>query len=209
MCNFVRKYQISARNLLSALDGCAYVASVDHTVIDCGGTDWERFAAENGGDVGVAREAIAGASIWTFIGGGKTQDFYKKCMNRLDCHEQRTLSFLFRCDSPSLRREMRMSISTVCAENRLAGYLFHSQLMSETERPRVTLMDREVMLKTWRAGSKFPILEVCSLCLQVLMKIPAGGDLWCEAEEYYRRGGTDAVRISHGLCPGCALKWQQ
>ncbi|WP_147361488.1 hypothetical protein [Dichotomicrobium thermohalophilum] len=100
-----------------------------------------------------------------------------------------------------------MSISSICRDGVLIGYLFHSQLIAETERPRVTLMDRDALLRSYRAQASLPTLQVCSLCLKVLMENADGG-LWCEPEEYYRRGGTDAVRLSHGLCPVCAQTWR-
>jgi len=207
MHNVMSPVQMSPANLLNALSGCAYIVSVDHTVIDCGGTAWERFAAENAGVPGLARKGVRGADLWSFIRGAETQDFYKKCMERLDCAGERAVSFTFRCDSPTVRRETLMTISSICRESRLLGYLFHAQTIAETERPRVTLMDRDAMLRAYRAESALPTLQVCSLCLRVLTETPEG-EHWCEAEEYYRRGGTDAVRLSHGLCPVCAEKWR-
>lgn len=200
-------FLISPSSLLCALEGCAYIASVDCRIIDCGGTDWERFAAANDGGPEVARERVRGKEIWDFIVGRETQAFYRECMDRLDCADQRAVSFTFRCDSPSFRREMRMSISSICRDGGLIGYLFHSQLIAETERPRVTLMDRNAMLRAFRANGDWPTLQVCSLCLNVRMETPEG-DIWCEADQYYRRGGTDQVRLSHGLCPLCAAKWR-
>ena len=199
--------QVSPSSLLGALDGCAYLTSTDCRVIDCGGTDWERFAAENEGGPAMARERVLGTQIWSFIHGPETQAFYRKCLNRLDCRERRAVSFTYRCDSPTFRREMRMSISSICRDGGLIGYLFHSQLMAETERPRITLMDRDALLRSYRAQAGLPTLQVCSLCLKVVMESAEGG-FWCEAEEYYRRGGTDEVRLSHGLCPVCAEKWR-
>jgi hypothetical protein len=28
-------------------------------------------------------------------------------------------------------------------------------------------------------------------------------DEWIEPQEYYRRGGAEVVRLSHGFCPEC------
>lgn len=199
--------RLSAKQLLDGLDGCALVVSTDLTVVECGGTEWARFAEENGGGVEVQRERVRGAPLWHFVSGIETRDFYRKCLDVLSRGQERTVSFVYRCDSPSSRREMRMSISSIWDDQEIIGYLFHSQLLSERERPQVSLFSREVMLRAFQANQHLPLVEICSLCLKVRAQ-GRNDEPWREAEEYYRLGGTEQVRISHGLCPDCAIKWR-
>ena len=53
-----------------------------------------------------------------------------------------------------------------------------------------------------------PLLAMCSYCQRVAGSADQEEREWIAAENYYRRGGSSrggssAVRISHGICPRC------
>jgi hypothetical protein len=63
------------------------------------------------------------------------------------------------------------------------------------------LFDAEYMRQMYEAEKQLPLITMCSYCHRV--KAKAGSESWQSAEEYYHAGGTERVRISHGMCVTC------
>src|SRR5690554_6295059 len=67
--------------------------------------EWLDFAAANGG-AGLAPERVIGRQLWSFIQGFETRQFYKLLLARVRRGE--SLQFIMRCDSPVMRRWLRV-----------------------------------------------------------------------------------------------------
>lgn len=85
---------------------CYYEIDRDDRIIECG-QGWDRFALENDGE-GLVFERVRGASVWQFIGGDETIDLYKRIFAA--ARRGRSVEFFLRCDSPSLRRMLHVSV---------------------------------------------------------------------------------------------------
>ena len=69
---------------------------------------WLAFARENGASQ-LTCEAVVGRSLWEFIDGTETKHFYQLLLQRVRQNNASTI-IPFRCDSPTLRRYMRLEL---------------------------------------------------------------------------------------------------
>lgn len=122
---------------------------------------------------------------------------YRRFVNLLLEGRRNDMTFQFFCDAPERRRLMRLSISPVTDAGKTVALLYHAILLSETARPAMGIF------KVSSPPNDAPLLGVCSYCKDV--RHPAGTKtgVWVSAERYYQLGGTDHVRLSHGVCPTC------
>ena len=72
---------------------------------------WLNFAAANGVS-GLDPEHVLGQQLWDYIKGEDTADLYRLLLNHVRA-SRKAVSFPYRCDSPELRRFMRMSIHPI------------------------------------------------------------------------------------------------
>jgi two-component system cell cycle sensor histidine kinase/response regulator CckA len=146
---------------------------------------WTRFAIENGGTSTSA--AVVGHPLWNFVSGDTTRHVYGDLINRV--RGGRTISFTYRCDSPVLRRFMRMTMSPASH----AAVTFDS-LIVRTE-PRA----EPVGLHAESAGQ---MLRACGWCKRVAI-----ADDWVEVELAIEQlgvlSGQPFAGITHGMCPAC------
>src|SRR5450631_2450126 len=68
---------------------------------------WKAFARSNGAPH--LAEQVVGRSLWEFVSDGTTRQVYRDLLVRV--RGGRTVTFSYRCDSPSLRRYMRMTMT--------------------------------------------------------------------------------------------------
>lgn len=196
--------------LLEALEGVCYIVDRSRRIVACGGRHWRRFAEANGGPVDV--DAIVGRDLFDFVLGHRVRERYADVMERMARGALGQIAFSYRCDSPAVRREMRMSISPLRSEHEetVDGFLFQSMTLGEYPRPPVGLFDFTGRGRFSLEGTE-PLLGLCSYCQKV--RYPAGSaegeGEWIEAEEYYRRGGSAEVQISHGICEPCFHQVQE
>ena len=108
----------------------------------------------------------------------------------------------YRCDTPGMRRELRMTVSSVPGTE--PSFLFCSQVLREGQRPPISIFDYQRALD-FMHDPTVPIVLICSICHR--LKAREGDEFdsstWIEPEEYYRSGGDSRVSLSHGLCPSC------
>lgn len=191
---------LSAQQLLDAISGPAYLVDADGRILLIGQQHWN--AHVGGASVQPDPGALVGRNLFEFIAGGPVQAVYRRILARLREHPAHPWQLNYRCDSPGVLRELRMTVSAVPGAQPV--YLFSSQVLREEQRPPMSIFDQER-----RSGSApdatAPILLICSLCNRV--KGRTGDDCdpsnWIEPELYYRDGGSPHVSLSHGLCPGC------
>jgi len=193
--------KVDAFTLLEAMEGVCYLVGPDRHIRACGGDHWRRFAGDNGGP---SPDSIVGRDLFDFVLGDRVRACYADLMARMIAGRLGGASFGFRCDSPGLRREMRMSITPLREAGEVSAFLFQSVTLNERSRAPVSLFDF-ARGPTRGADADLPLLAMCSYCQKV--RHPAGSEegdgQWVEAEDYYRMGGASDVRISHGICEPC------
>jgi hypothetical protein len=149
--------------------------------------EWAAFACENGS--ADLPGCVVGTSLWAYIAGNEVAEVYRILMARVRSGG-RALTFGYRCDSPSQRRHMEMTI----APSGEGGLEFRSRILRIEERDPVTI--------GVEPGSKLPDVTLCAWCKRVRLD----GD-WVEIEDAIRSFGdvdTLAVRrITHVACGPC------
>lgn len=133
------------------------------------------------------RTDIVGRNLFSFIEGMEVRHLYAMFHERV-LKDDRHITFDYRCDSPDIRRDMRMSLSR---DGNLVRY--ESVVLSETT--------RAVPIPHPSAGAQV-FVAVCSICKKY--QYPQGCDAWkeldlilCEPEL------PEHFNFSHGLCPEC------
>jgi hypothetical protein len=159
----------------------------DHLVKVDGG--YYRFAAENGWD---GAGASLGRTLWDFVAGEELQKLQRMLLRRIR-GEVRSVELPFRCDGPTVRREMDVRIAAR-SSGRLV--LFSARPRSEERRPRFQ------PLLAADAPRSEETLTMCGWCDRFLV-----GEEWVEVEEAAARLGlfqrTELPAIAHGVCPDC------
>lgn len=148
---------------------------------------WRQFAAENGAPQ-LAERAV-GVSLWRFVLGDEVRRLYEHLLDGVRERAGRA-SVPYRCDSPSVRRFMRLDVLP------LAGgqVEFRSSLLREERRDPVDILGSAPSRADWSILS-------CSWCRRFRTS------RWVEVEEAIAELGLfDSVsgpRISHGVCEDC------
>ena len=93
------------------------------------------------------------------------------------------LTFAFRCDGPSRRRQMRMSVTRLGNGPKPLGFLFHSQMLDAADRPPLNIYDFQAQLDALRHGADLPLVSMCSFCQRVRWQAKGEGSplRWIEA----------------------------
>ena len=194
----------STQALLDAIDGVAYLLDLEDRIAAYGRPNWERFARGNDAPELLDPDRVLGRRLFDFVQGEEVRDVYARILKDIRSGAAESVTIPFRCDSPRLRRELRMSIAPVLRGPDQIGCLFCSTAIAEDERPPIDLYDFKALAEAWAAHTQRPLVAMCSFCQRV--RSGETGEEWAEAEDYYRAGGTSAVAISHGVCPACVSK---
>src|SRR4051812_43903275 len=102
---------IASAAILNALEGVCYIADLDGLILGIGGRNWTRFAEDAGCGETLKVERVVGRSLFDYIGGRDVLASYRTFIADVRAQPDESISFLFRCDAPDVRREMRMNIS--------------------------------------------------------------------------------------------------
>lgn len=154
---------------------------------------WTQFATENDASR-LSMQSLIGTSIWEFISGIETRHLYEQIYSTVrTC--RKTIKFPFRCDSPTVRRFMSLSIDLD-----QDGCLLHTSTLIRTEsRPQMGIFTTES-----RSSKEF--LTICSWCKRVRLD----SNSWVEVELAIDKlglfGATHLPMISHGICDECVSK---
>ena len=185
--------------LLNALEGLAYVAGADGTILAVGEPAWTDFATANDapslhGRVIVGRNLFAGTSDPQVLA-------LQKRLHQLVLEGGRpSITYEYRCDAPDQVRRMRMALTPVQIRTTMA-VLYHSVVLEEYPRPHMSLFEAN----RTNGEAETPTVTMCSYCHDVAWPIgaPAETRSWIEPEAYYRQGGPSQIMVSHGICPAC------
>lgn len=150
---------------------------------------WLAFAQENGapeltGDV-------VGQSLWRYIAGDATCEVYRRLHSEVRLR-RRPIVVPFRCDSPSLRREMQLVVSS----DERGEIHYESTILLAAPCPPTNVFDASLS----RGRS---LLTMCSCCKRVLLE-PEG---WLEIDEASVRlevlNAATPPQLRYEVCPGC------
>lgn len=151
---------------------------------------WSDFAVHNEAHH-LLPQAVIGQSLWDFVTVTRVRHLYRLILEHVRAKNVH-VSFPFRCDSPAVKRDMRM----VVRPRVQGGALFESTIQRETNRPPVALLDPHAA----RSGT---LVRVCSWCKRV--HDPANG--WVEVAEAMARmrifGDPCVPSVTHAICQPC------
>lgn len=157
--------------------------------------DWLAFAQENEASA-LTREVVVGQSLWSFIAGLETQQIYQLLMRQVRQSQERVV-FTFRCDSPDMRRYLWMEIVPAPAQ----AIEFRNYLLRVEPRHHIRLLDAT-------AQRNVDLLHMCSWCSRVWCD-----ESWQPVEDAVKIlglfGPTELPQITHGICPDCALLFEE
>lgn len=166
-----------------------------HDEIIAVGDDWVAFARTNA--AAHLTDRVIGRSLWDFVSGPSTQHVYRELLARV--RAGRTTSFAYRCDSPELRRFMRMTMIP-----RADGVVAFDSVTLRTETRVAPIPD---LLSANNADAD-PGLRMCSWCKRV-----AVAESWEELETAVENLGLFALSqppsITHAVCPTCFVRFIQ
>lgn len=152
--------------------------------------EWRAFACENDA-AHLARHSTLGASLWRFIDGEATRDLYHVLFQRVRSRSG-PITIPFRCDSPSLRRFMTLTLLPL-PDN---GIELWGTLLRSERRQRVDILDSAVERSDqW--------LTVCSWCKRA--HVSECG--WVEIEEAVVHLNVASApappNLTGGICADC------
>lgn len=154
---------------------------------------WNHFARDNGAP-GLLREKSYKKPLWSFIHDVETRHVHQTLLNKVRLGKA-IKGLPFRCDSPALRRFMKMDILPLAD-----GKIEYRCRTIRTETREA------VPINSANAGNGESLLRMCSWC----KKVDAGNDKWVEIENAISLLGlfTQArvPAITHTICDACASK---
>lgn len=183
--------------VLDAIDGIAYLVNARGALVDWNRPTWDAFARANDAPQLAGQHDF---NIFKACAGEETANSYRIIMNRILTTDMGAQTFVFRCDSADVKREMRMTISRVRLPDTSPHLLFHALTISETVRPPIDLFDAATRKAILGEESGKPLVRICSYCLKIF---DVSSKSWIDAEAYYKAGGCSDVRLSHGVCNIC------
>lgn len=152
--------------------------------------DWRSFARQNGGEK-LMSEMILHRDIISFISCGRCQELYDMLINSVRT-SKKMIEFPFRCDSPDIRRFMKMEMIPL-DQGRV-------EFISYTEREEVRLPIYLLDISVQRSEK---IITICSWC----KRIKAEHVHWLDMEEAVQKmelfNSNRFPKLSHGICPAC------
>jgi hypothetical protein len=158
--------------------------------------DWLAFARENGA-AGLELKAVLGKQLWEFIADEPTRQLYRNVFTMVRATDQPKV-VPFRCDSPTLRRFMRLEVR----HRPSCGLDLKSILVRAEPCERQGLLDANTRLSNDR-------VTMCSCCKFLLIE-PLGWLSLAEAnrlQQLDREGKRPQVR--YDVCPSCWLNAHQ
>ena len=149
--------------------------------------EWRDFATANDGN-GLVDPL--GESLWQHIGDQGSRDLYTLLLTSVRV-SGRTASYPYRCDSPTLRRLMEMSVSP----GDDGDLVFSSRIVSTEPLPHAVLFGQSLPYSIGR-------VDVCGNCRKVRDR-----DGWTDIIDLLGKGRITARRnsftVMYRICPEC------
>lgn len=196
----------STLKMLNTIGGVAYIVSTGGEILAIGERHWDSFANDNLPG-GLPSSGLLGRNLFNFIKGEDVRDCYRALHATLISGGSRT-SFEYRCDAPDIERRMLMSISSFEPDNHPPVILYQSQIIDQRIRVPVPFLEAGNYIKPYDDND---LASICSFCSRVAWPVgPERGErTWLTADEYYEKGGSSQVVLSHGICPSCFARSAQ
>jgi hypothetical protein len=191
----------SALEILEHLDGIWYAVDRSLMIEAVSHDNWYAFACANNETTNEQAADIIGKPLLDFIATDETRGYYEAMCQAVLSEKRDKISFVYRCDAPDIRRDIRMTISPLHDErNAVNGVLFHNVILAEVQRPPIELLmsNPEVLEE-----EGIETVNMCSFCKDVEHGDDNDSREWITAEGYYHRGGSSRILLSHGVCPDC------
>jgi hypothetical protein len=157
---------------------------------------WLAFARENGATE-LTENRVLGRNLWDFVADAETRKLYQAIHDRVR-HSGRPAVLPFRCDSPTINRHMRLTIT----RGRNGDLHYESVLLHVELRRRLGLLARD-------HPRSEAFLTLCSCCKKAMIE-PTG---WLELAEVVVRlrllERERVPRLRHVVCPDCAIQLRQ
>ena len=195
--------QMDDSPLIDSIDGIAYIVDRGGQIVAYGQSRWNAFAEANDAPELCRSENVIGLPLLDIVHGRSVRDTYRQLMSEILDGRQSGFAFGYRCDSPGIVREMRMSITPVRVQGEVAGVLYQSIVLHTDVRLPLDIF-RFRDFSAALGNDDRPVLALCSYCQRV--RAPTKSDQsveWISAEKYYQSGGSSDVRITHGICNDC------
>jgi hypothetical protein len=157
-------------------------------IADIGGP-WDEFAAANGAP-GLTRDSVLGKRLLTFVSGLEVQEITKILLAQ--ARGGASLSLKFRCDSPSERRHLKMTLSAAP----------DGTVLLRTKLLRAEPRSSHLVLESGTARSE-RVLIVCSWCKKVRLSDGSWAEVDVAVEAEGLLEGGDLPQLSHGICQPC------
>jgi len=155
------------------------------------GSNWDEFLRANAGDPSSASAAVIGRSLFDFISGLDTIQLYHLLLKKVRS-TGRTATVLLNCDSPTVRRKMRLLMQPGADD----AVVFRSAVLATAPRDPLDLLRGDV---THDSG----FVTICSFCKRLALP----EQTWVDAETFVGASAhflKDAPpRLTHGVCPDC------
>ena len=200
---------VNSQSLLDAMDGIALILDADLRIIQLGDPNWQEFLSDNPPP---DRALYAGSGmnvlnrrITDFFAGEEVRQTFANLFNKVLLGARPYFRVDHRCDSPELRRDMRLSVSRILTAGKAHHLLYQSVTLTVQQRPPIPLFAVPI---AERCGED--ILTVCAICARIAWPVgaPTGDREWIGPSDYYQRGGGDVGMISHGFCENCFVSLQ-
>ena len=169
----------------------SYTIDTQNTIIAVGGA-WDDFARNNDGEKIVSTQII-GKKLNQFIHGDETRMFVLTMIMSARILN-RPVNRPYRCDSPTLKRFMSMTVQPLGAG---AVEVSHQELRSEP-------ITHTVHMVAAPAGSGTHYAKRCSMCNRIKLE-----GVWSEVDDAVNAKrlvptAAPAVKVIYGVCPDCA-----
>ncbi len=153
---------------------------------------WLAFARENNA-AELTDSSVVGRCLWTYIGDQQTCDTYQRLYSQVRDRQQ-TAVIPFRCDSPHMRREMRLTISQDAKDETL---LCESVIVQVAPHRYLSVLDpaRSRTAET---------LTMCSCCKRVLIEPEGWVDIETFCERLCEQGKIIRPTTRQSLCLRCS-----
>lgn len=159
-----------------------YILDDMKTIVDVGG-QWDCFAQENGG-VNTCSEHVKGRPIWDFIIDDNTRMWFETLL-QLAKLKHDALVRHYRCDSPDLRRFMKMTIDAMHDH----GFRVLHEVISVEER------SQPVYIHCSGSPSHGDVIR-CSSCGKIKV-----GSVWVEPDADIVM--ANRLNVTYTICPVC------
>lgn len=200
---------VTHQSLLDAMDGITMVLDHELRITFVGRPNWQQSLDDSPSQDSIvgnpSNKNVLHHPVTQFFAGDAVRTTFEDLFNSVLNGRRPVVRIDYRCDAPTLRRDMHLTVGPIKTAGEVSHLLYQSTTLSVQQRPAIPLFGAAVA-----DHDAEDILTLCAICARVAWPIgaPTGTREWIEPTEYYRRGGDDVALISHGFCRDCFARVQ-